>query len=413
MGWFSNLLGNFASRKHEAEEVNISNLYAWFEAKTEHIVKAKNEETGELINNFKDCLDEIKKKIEVLDNAELQNPNISPREMSFMTGNRDSYIKQINLLIQQMPEFGENFVEEFNDLLDVFSKKSHKNYVITAQFFKDQIESVASELAKTANLAGRMKFGDSCKKYLLVENIKKDINNLLDQKKRKESLEKNKNQMLDEIKSLNDKELLFQVKLEELEKSGEYRNYVHSSEMLGKFKNDLKYIEYYITELFSPLKRALRKYSKISMMHEKIIIKYEQDEIKSWLDDKTLKILIALNDMKKSVENMGFDTKEQIKILEKINLINGENLTAKREEHIKTTREIGLLNAEIARMKIIKDIENVKYDVKKNKEVISEKENLLNNAERNLSEIDIVSIEKEINEHIKKLLNADLKILWN
>ena len=124
MGWFSNLFG----KKLEVEEINISNLYHWFEAKTEHIVKAKNEETDALINNFKDGLEEIKKKIEVLDNAELQNPNITPREMSFMIGNRDNYIKQINLLIQQIPEFGENFVEEFNDLLDVFSKKSHKGY---------------------------------------------------------------------------------------------------------------------------------------------------------------------------------------------------------------------------------------------------------------------------------------------
>src|SRR3989344_9082350 len=149
----------------------------------------------------------------------------------------------------------------------------------------------------------------------LMFSQKKDINNMLDQKKTIESLEKNKNQILDEIKSLNDNEFLFQAKLEELEKSEEYRNFVQSNEMLEKYKNDLKYTEYYITELFSPLKRAMRKYSKMSVLYEKLLIKYEQDEIKSWLDDTDLKILNTLSDMKKSVENMGFDTKEQIKTL--------------------------------------------------------------------------------------------------
>ncbi len=407
MGWFSNLFG----KKQETEEVSIINLYSWFEAKTEHIVKAKNEEVDSLINSFKQSMEELKRKIKNLETAELQNPNITPTERSYMTGNKESYIKQINLFIQQMPEFGEDFVEEFNEIADIFSKKSHKNYVITSQFFKDQISDVAKEISKLSEIANRMKFGSSSQKYLDVENIKKDIKNLINKINIKKILENKKTQILNEIQKLNDNDLLFQSNIEEKEKSEEYKNYIHANEMLEKFNNDLKYMEYYITELFSPLKRAFRKYSKMSMMYEKILNKYEQDEVKSWLDDKELKILNALRDMKKSIENMGFDAKEQIKILEKTNQINEENLNSKKEEYIKTTKEISLLKAEIMRMRIIKDIENMKYDIKKNKEIITEEENKLTNVENDLAEVVLESISEEIIKHIKELLNINLKIV--
>ena len=407
MGWFSNLFG----KKLEIEEISIANLYGWFEAKTEHIVKAKNEEVDSLINSFKQSMDELKRKIKTLENAELQNPNITPTERSYMTGNKESYIKQINLFIQQMPEFGEDFVVEFNEILDVFSKKSHKNYVITAQFFKDEISDVAKEISRLSEISNRMKFGSSSQKYLDVENIKKDIKNLTNKIEVKNALENKKSQILERIQKLNDTDLLLQSNIEEKEKGEEYRNYVHANEILEKYKNDLKYTEYYITELFSPLKRAFRKYSKMSMMHEKIVVKYELDEVKSWLDDKELKILLALRDMKKSIENMGFDTKEQMKVLEKVNQINEENLNTKKEEYIKTTKEISLIKAEIMRMRIIKDIENMKYDMKKNKEILIEEEKKLTEVENDLGEIVIESITDEIINHVKKLLNINLKIV--
>ena len=295
-------------------------------------------------------------------------------------------------------------------MLDVFSKKSHKNFVITAQFFKDEISEVAKLVSKLSEIANLMKFGSSSQKYLDVENIKKDIKNLINKIDTKKSLENKKAKILDEIQKLNDKELLLQSNIEEKEKSSEYRNYVHANEMLEKFNNDIKYMEYYITELFSPLKRAFRKYAKMSMMYEKILNRYEQDEVKSWLDDKELKILNALRDMKKSIENMGFDTKEQIKILEKTNQINEENLNSKKEEYIKTTKEISLLKAEIMRMRIVKDIENMKYDIKKNKEIIIEEENKLTDVENDLSEVVLESITDEIIKHVKQLLNINLKI---
>ena len=398
-------------KKLEIEEISIANLYGWFEAKTEHIVKAKNEEVDSLINSFKQSMDELKRKIKTLENAELQNPNITPTERSYMTGNKESYIKQINLFIQQMPEFGEDFVVEFNEILDVFSKKSHKNYVITAQFFKDEISDVAKEISRLSEISNRMKFGSSSQKYLDVENIKKDIKNLTNKIEVKNALENKKSQILERIQKLNDTDLLLQSNIEEKEKGEEYRNYVHANEILEKYKNDLKYTEYYITELFSPLKRAFRKYSKMSMMHEKIVVKYELDEVKSWLDDKELKILLALRDMKKSIENMGFDTKEQMKVLEKVNQINEENLNTKKEEYIKTTKEISLIKAEIMRMRIIKDIENMKYDMKKNKEILIEEENKLTNVENDLGEIVLESLNEEIANHIKKLLNINLKIV--
>ena len=407
MGWFSNLFG----KKLEIEEISIANLYGWFEAKTEHIVKAKNEEVDSLINSFKQSMDELKRKIKTLENAELQNPNITPTERSYMTGNKESYIKQINLFIQQMPEFGEDFVVEFNEILDVFSKKSHKNYVITAQFFKDEISDVAKEISRLSEISNRMKFGSSSQKYLDVENIKKDIKNLTNKIEVKNALENKKSQILERIQKLNDTDLLLQSNIEEKEKGEEYRNYVHANEILEKYKNDLKYTEYYITELFSPLKRAFRKYSKMSMMHEKIVVKYELDEVKSWLDDKELKILLALRDMKKSIENMGFDTKEQMKVLEKVNQINEENLNTKKEEYIKTTKEISLIKAEIMRMRIIKDIENMKYDMKKNKEILIEEEKKLTEVENDLGEIVIESITEEILNHVKKLLDINLKII--
>ncbi len=322
----------FKKDEKKAEKVSLDNLEKWFEGQITHFY----EELDKDLINFKEKLkEEIQKtneNITTLERAKLQNPEITTREIQFMQGNRESYIKRVQLFLEQInvndlsSKTMTSFISEFHrDILE-FGKATIRPYHILQQFFANESSKVSQNIKSLDILVKQLKNLEESSNLRYLDDLKDSILKLKNQIKLKHTLEQDVKGKKQEVEEL-EKEVSNDIKeLEKLKKSNEYISLDHNKKLLVAAEKELKNEENDLLKHFSVLDKALRKYERVMYEDSEIVLKYVQDPLAAVLTDTEFKILAVLPKLKEKVENdkLILEDRKKEKTLETIPLLTKE-----------------------------------------------------------------------------------------
>jgi hypothetical protein len=284
---------------------------------------------------------------------------------NFMAGNRNNYVKQVRLFLDQIPDFGPEFNAKFQQQLDDFGKRTVRSYAILQEFFADQTKSIAAKIKELDVIAKQLSGTSLNKEMLGIENCLKTIAQI--QEKREEqkdinqTIEKNKQEIELLKKSIAEKAEDRKNRLE----SKEYKELMRLKGLVVKTKQELQSLESQLNELIAPLFRVFRKYSKITVAHEKLLNSYLKDPVEAFLKDTRYDIVTAIADLKKNIDKgaMQLDAKEKSKTLEKIDLITKDKLREMYKRYLELKKLAKASEYDIAKIRVVQELEKIDLEL--------------------------------------------------
>ncbi|MBW3011664.1 hypothetical protein KY311_00620 [Candidatus Woesearchaeota archaeon] len=405
MGWFNKIF----SKEIKEESVKFSELSEWFEKKSrpefQHMEKEAKKAHAEADHIIKD----IRKALEKLEKAELINPNIQPKMKQFMSGNRENYIKQVSILINNLPGLSEYYFEQMQTALNNFTQSSARSYAILQEFFANEAKHIAAEIKKLDDIARLVNDIYTNKRILLLREIGDKIKQVNERSSMKKELRQSIQQLDSEIKNLISE-------IDELNHFIDEKRTSPDFDILKKLNDEksilearLKNTDFGFNDLFSPLKKPLRKYARIALSHENLIENYSSAPLRTLLKDNELKIIDILDNMKQRLDKLNFDESSQAKIAQRIELFNKEKFTKTIESYRNTESDLLKVQEKIDSISVAAQIEEAKEKMQAIQSTIDRKQRMINEQQHRLESIDIGN---EI-ESIKQLLEPAFEIKLN
>ena len=412
-------LKSLFKEKTEEQEVKLEHIENWLKEKTKPIFSELNKRIDTRLIEIKSQLSELKENINDLETAEVKNPEkIESRVKNIVLGHRANYLRILNRFLERIniPEPGHKKALEFCDLiekeLDSFGKASVKSYYTVQHLFSDQVAAIAKTLKNIGNNVKQIKQDIEDKDIFLIERAEKKIHELKDSIKKKQELEKKTEQAKKTSTELEENINRFEKKKTESEQGNEFVELNKEKQRITKTDEGLSSIKNRIMDLFSPLESCLKKFQRITLEHEKLIAGYARNPVDGLLNDKELKIIALLANMKKNIESGTLDLKDKKKekAIEQIDTITKEILKQILDEYNELNKSKQEIEAKIKANKIISEIKDIEtkldYYIKKKEVLIKDIASLESSKEK----IDIEKIKTELKESIRKAVDIDVVI---
>ncbi len=401
---FKDILKAIFGPKLERVVVNIDQLESWVNEKTEKAVSSKMDADKRIFDEFNSIVAVLNKTINDLEFAELLNDKIDQKLKNYMIGNREAYVKQMRIFLASIPDFEDEFTEEFQKLLSEFSEKTRRNFAVLTEFFKDTMINIARNLKRMSELSEQMQYDDE--KIVMVEDIKRELANLLNFEIMLVQMKKEIEQIDAKISKASDYITESQSKISELKASKEYELMQNLANLIKEEREKLKKSEYEIYELFSPLKKPLKKFSYIAIASsdKKLIDAYVEDPVEALLKDIKLTIIDVLYRMEKGLSNL--DVKDSEKSREHIAAVTKEKLESAVRDFKKLRTLIYGAQADIEKIEIMKEIEKIDREM----DQASAKQDELDGEKKKIEDRVEAMNKEEIIEHIRKHIRDLLKI---
>ena len=322
----------FKKEEKKVEKVMVDDLEKWFDGHVNHFYGELDKDLGSFKEKLAEEIQKTKEHVAALEHAALQNPNITTREIQFMQGNRDAYIKRVQLFLEQIKVDDlhskniASFVIEFNDAILSFGKATIRPYHILQQFFGHEAAKVSENVKNLDTIVKQLKTLEESSNLQYIDDLKDSIIKLKNQIKLKHTLEKDIKGKKQEIEEL-EQELSNDIQeLEKLKKSKEYLSLDHNKKLLAAADKDLKKEEHGLLTHFSVLNKALRKYERVVYEDSEMVMKYIQDPLAAVLTDTELGLLTVLPKLKEKIENnkLILEDRKKEKTLETIPLLTRE-----------------------------------------------------------------------------------------
>ncbi len=388
----------------------------------ENIVSRLEKRISNLENLFLNYVNSLAKMAEQLRNAEIKL-KIDEKTKAVVISQRDNYLKHLNLLIELLKSIKLSSIDEFakgiflvEAKLNAFFKSAVKSRELAKHLFFDEIESVD----KALNFIRRL-IEDS--KAVLEEN-----NILLFYKLR----EKHETFKSVSTKRREAADLILDAKKKLVELGHEKESLEHELEAL---KHDPKFSEFAILqkendelesaierlksrtlELFSPIQRPLRKFSRIVSEKEdvKLIEAYLRDPFGTLIVDEKLRILKLLADLKRCVSMDQIDLKDKKKetVFSHVEKINFSVLNSILEDYKSICEKKMLVKKKLYNNQITLRKKEIQYRLEYlDAKIREEKERLLRTEERKKRlDDEFFSLKKEFENGLGKFLGKEVTI---
>src|SRR3989338_6760999 len=357
MGWFSKLF----SKKNE-EEYNIEEhkLESWFRVRTSDRFKGNEERQDSLIRQFEDSVKELGTLAGNLESAELQNKNVPLRVLTFMEGNRENFVKQLRILIENIPPFGEDFHKNYNAQLDIFAQKTKRNYSILLEFFKNEIKEISNKIKEIAEITKKISAGDP--NFIKVENALQKIAELGYMRNEIESINDAIIDKKDEIKELNKEREELKRKVNGKKASVEFEQVLNLKELIRKQSLSLSEIENRIVNILSPFSKILKKYEHSTGKNVSLIESYDKDLISAFINDARFTIADIIKESVDKAKDLGFSKKDQEKLEFKAKKLRKDEMQEVYEIYSRLIETIKRAENDVSKISIIDEIAQLNRD---------------------------------------------------
>lgn len=406
-----NFFKKIFTKQLEKEEIKLEELENWFNEKTKDKIEVLKLEIKTLFSRMEEEKEKLKQNIDILQKAELHNPRISVKEVQFMEGNREAYLKKLNLFLEKIdinknPRPVLEFCSVFEESIDVFAKSTLKSNYIIKEFFSDYISGINQNIKNIDKIEKNIRALTQEKEIQLIEDTKKEINDL---KNKIELKEKLKNKSLEEGKNLEEAEKQkkkIDGKLEEAMSGNEFLSLKKLEEGHDKINKQIAELKEPFLHNFSVIDAALKKYERMSL-DERIVHSYLANPVKALLNDKEFKIIEILEKTKENILNNSIELKDKKrdKILEKIPELDKTYFKEFLSQYTELDNKRDELQKNIEKNPIKSDLKKLNNELNMLTEKIN---NTRNNIEKFNSEKDKIDIEK-LKENLQHALKEALK----
>jgi len=404
--------------KQEKEQIALKDLEKWFTSKSDVIYKEVKEQLASAKDEFNNISEKLKENLEILSKAELHNPKISVREIQFMKGNRNFYIKRVSIFLKQI-SFPESITDiksncdEFSKMLESFGKSTAKSYHILQEFFGHESNAIAQNIKQFDLLFKKLRNTVTRTYVSTIANTKKSIKELshkiihkkklklelVDKKKDIQALEERLQQKKKALQTLADSEE--QKRLDQLKKQKE--------DIITKLKEQ----EIKIFHYFSILEMALKKYYHIAFENKVVVEKYLKNPVKTLIKDSEFIILEILSKLKSLIESnsIALKYKKREKTLSTVNELNRDLLSSLIGKYNELNDKIRSVEEQISSIKVIEKKDKIKREISDITLKLNQKKNEKEKLERDINHIDIPKLKKYLEESIKTTVRTDVEIL--
>jgi len=410
----------FQKQEPEVEKVKLSELLSWLEQKTDKL--EFNNYLKHYFTRISKLKEELIGKIEQLSKSEVSKEykNTEERVKNIVKGHRDQYVKEISRFTESLVSLEKkdlrsleyyqktaDFNKEINQKIESTAKRTAKSYQATQHLFFKDVEEVFKSMGEINLL---VKEFENKVKEAKIEGIKK----VKDHFKQIEQDKEKKKNIVKEVEETNETVVKLKKELEgkkkeqkELENSKEKENYLKLKSEEKELKEKVNNQEQIVFSYFSKLSKALRKYERVAL-DSKLISKYLDNSVKTFIDDKELKIKEILQGLKKSLDSLNFDDKQKKNVLELIEKSETDYLNSLIKVIEELNQEEEKLVEKINNNTIIEKIENKSKEVKQLQNQVELKESELVKFSSTLENINIENIKEKIKTGIKEVFNIEI-----
>lgn len=392
------------------EKIPINDLSVWFEDKSKKILNGLNSKIKVIKDRINEEIEKTKQSLETLRNAQLRNTKIPFRAKQVMEGNREAYIKRVDIFLKQIDlerDYNDllDFCNNFDNMLTDFGKSTIKTYHILQEFFANESSAIAGKIKNLDNLIKEIK--DKIKEADIdsIKSIKENIillnNEIKEREGNKEELEK-KGKEAEKLTKLT-KEITENI--ENLKKDEEY-------ERLGKLTSEkdkiIKSIDNHKSKLihsFSVIEMALKKFSRMAFENEKIIDKYLENSL-FLFEDWELKIIKILKDLEENILNnhIQLKDKKKEKTLKEIKKMDKEFFAGFLKEYKELKEKLDEINDEINKIDIQNKINELNKNKKDDELKLGDIEKEIERLKKNIDKGQIDNLKEKIQKNINDLL---------
>ncbi|MGM5483212.1 MAG: hypothetical protein ACQESF_07135 [Nanobdellota archaeon] len=353
--------------------------------------KETNEDIKRINNNMLELLNDLEAK-------GLHNENIPTKEKNYMEGNRVTFAKNIRNFLKQIPTFSdyksftENLERTNTELLNL-NKSNQRPYGILQHFFANETKVISGKLKEISEKLSNL---ENYYKETGLESLTKAKENILEQKKQKETKEniakdlKEKNKRIEELEKEYKR---IEKKIQVIEKKDEYLKVLK----IGKEKDvkvkELKEEKNKLGNLFSNLSQPLKKNQRICL-EEKLNKDLLASPAETILENETKTIIEFLGKLKENVEKEKIElkTKKKEKSLQTIQSIDEKTIEDFKKSISELKNKRKRLETELRHSHIMTEHsdfvykkEHLKEKIKNKKEQVKSIQNKLDNPNQELS----------------------------
>jgi hypothetical protein len=407
-----NLFKNIFKKEKRVINLNIDQIVDFF--KKEGFLNSNLlEKTSSYFDEIKLIISEIRSELIKLENAKLRNPNIDPKALQIMKGNRISYINKTeiflnNLIIPNNFNFDsiDLFLKKYDYDLDSFNKSTLKPFYIVSEFFKDNTHNIAKKIKKIDITIKKLKEilkNDSSKKASEIILILNQYNEINDKRNSiNEKIKKNDEQINiinEEIENISKKELI-------IKNSSAYKELSDFLLKKDKLKEDLENEKKIILELFSKIEPGLKKLDYI-LPNDKLLKEYLNDPYLALNVDDNFELLNYIKKLNEFINSGKIELKDKKKenVINAINIFNKDFINKFKKKFEKINSEIKLLDLKINNFSVGRNLSELEY----RKDHLKFKIDMLNKEKESL----IKALEKNNNDEILNNIKILLEELTN
>lgn len=414
-----NFLKNLFVKETPKEEIKTENLSSWFNSKTNILLHSLDNDIENILEKIKEEKEKTNSNLEILKNAQLQNPNIPFKAKQLMEGNREAYIRKVIMFLKQIELEKDhkklyNFCLSFDSLLDNFGKSTLKPYHILQEFFANESKSVANNIKNFDNLIKELRIIIEEKNLKKIEEIKEKINNLQIQINQKNKLSEELNNLSNLNKEIVYSKQFIEKDIEKLKIAEEYSNLKNLKQTKQNIENEFNNNKSLLDNSFSIIEMALKKYARIAFEYEILINDYLQNPIETLLNDKELRIINILEKLNNNIINNKIELKERKKekTLEEIKNLNLEFFNNFIKRHNELRNRLDNVNKRINENKTRKILEEYKNRLNKIDEDTEKTEQKIDNLKKEIEKINIEEMKRELEKEINGLLKTNIILLF-
>ncbi len=330
---FSFLKKFFQEEQPKEKVLNLQQLEQWIAEKEKQLQDSLKKILWVASDEISEAKENLQHSIEELKNANLQNPNIPPKAVHFMQGNRESYVKLATLLIrdalpQEIASMGyaqaRQFIANFKGHVESFLSSSLRNYQVLQHFFAHESSGVAGKIKKIESAVKKMEGAIAECGLDAVAKAKDELANIKQKLARKQELVQERAKMQEHVDGAIKDSQKAQKDFSDLESSDDAKVQRQRKDALKNVEERIAQLDREIAHRFSPLEKALRKLSKMSFGNEGLIALYGEHPERAIRGDGNIAILDILRKLEQELlrNSLGLDAKRTQKVLEAIKMVS-------------------------------------------------------------------------------------------
>jgi hypothetical protein len=330
---------SFLKRLRKAEQaplqtVSIAELPKWLEAKIEQQKHAAHQAFEAQLPALREQVGMLGSSIAALQAAELMNPNIPERAKQVMDGNRSAFIRPLEQFIHELTlpaslDDVPRFQQQVMTAIQLLLPSLNRPFQVLQEFFSNESKDVINGL----HLVEKTTLAMAQLRATHQLDALEDARQALVEFNAGQTREQNAKEALANAQrdaQMLDKDIArMQTEIGALEQGHEHQLLLDVKNKLQKTTSALKDVRAKMSEQFSAIEPALKKYERVSLHNPQLIRDYLANPIETLARDRDLVILHVLASMRREVMSESIDLKDRKKekVLAAMDTLSRETLS--------------------------------------------------------------------------------------